>query len=183
MNDNKNVRFCAIYSRVSTSEQNTENQVELLKRLSFEQDFKVYRVYRDRMSGGSANRPEFQQMLRDARLRKFDTIFVWSLDRFSREGIKNTLSYVKQLQSQGVALKSMQESWLDTSDDGMGELFIAILSWVAKQERKRISERTKAGLARTDKKLGRPKGSKDKKPRDNLGYKLRWSKKRVSKNA
>ena len=45
-----------------------------------------------------------------------------------------------------MALKSLQESWLDTSDSGMGELMIAILSWVAKQERLRISERTKAGL-------------------------------------
>lgn len=177
---NKKQRVCAIYSRVSTSEQNVENQVKLLKKVGFEQNFKVYNIYRDKASGGSANRPQFQQMLKDARLRKFDTIFIWSLDRFSREGIKNTLSYLKQLQNQGVALKSIQESWLDTSDDGMGTLLIAIFSWVAEQERKRISERTKAGLARSDKKLGRPKGKKDSKPRDNLGYKLRWSKKRVS---
>jgi len=172
-NENKKQRFCAIYTRVSTSEQNIENQVKLLKTLSSEQSFKVFKVYRDKTSGGSANRPEFQQMLRDARLRKFERIYVWSLDRFSREGIKNTLSYLKQLQSQGVALKSMQESWLDTSDDGMGELLIAILSWVAKQERKRISERTKAGLANA-KNVG--KRGPDKKKRDNLGYKLRWKK-------
>ena len=130
------------------------------------------------MSGGSANRPEFQQMLKDARLRKFEVVYVWSLDRFSREGINNTLSYLKLLKSQGVSLKSMQEGWLDTSDDGMGELLIAIFSWVAKQERMRISERTKAGLARSKKKPGRPKGKKDnpKKPRKKAGYYKRWSK-------
>ena len=176
MTKNNNTRFCAIYSRVSTKEQNVENQVKLLETLSSEQNFKVYKVYRDKVSGGSANRPEFQQMLKDARLRKFERLYVWSLDRFSREGIKNTLSYIKQLQSQGVSLKSMQESWLDTADDGTGELFIAILSWVAKQERKRISERTKAGL-KNAKNVG--KRGKDKKKRDNLGYKIRWSKKRV----
>jgi len=176
MTKNNNVRKCAIYSRVSTTEQNVENQVDLLKRLSSEQEFKVFKIYRDKVSGGSANRPEFQQMLKDARLRKFDTIFVWSLDRFSREGINNTLSYLKLLKSQGVSLKSMQESWLDTSDDGMGELLIAIFSWVAKQERMRISERTKAGLARSEKKPGRPKGRKDDKPRDKAGYYKRWSK-------
>ena len=176
MTENNIVRKCAIYSRVSTSEQNTENQVELLKKVTSEQNFKVFKVYRDKVSGGSANRPQFQQMLHDARLRKFDTIFVWSLDRFSREGINNTLSYLKLLKSQGVSLKSMQESWLDTSDDGMGELLIAIFSWVAKQERMRISERTKAGLARSKKKPGRPKGRKDNKPRDKAGYYKRWSK-------
>ena len=146
MSEDNVTRFCAIYSRVSTSEQNIENQVELLKRLCSEQNFTLFKIYRDKVSGGSANRPEFQQMLKDARLRKFEIVYVWSLDRFSREGINNTLSYLKLLKSQGVSLKSMQEGWLDTSDDGMGELLIAIFSWVAKQERIRISERTKAGL-------------------------------------
>jgi len=177
MNEKPTTRKCAIYSRVSTSDQNLENQVDLLKNLSTQQNCKVYRIYRDKMSGGSANRPEFQQMLKDARLRKFEVIYVWSLDRFSREGINNTLSYLKLLKSQGVSLKSMQESWLDTSDDGMGELLIAIFSWVAQQERKRISERTKAGLSKA-KNVG--KRGPDKKPRDNLGYKLRWSKQRGS---
>ena len=184
MDENNVIRFCAIYSRVSTTEQNIENQVKLLKNLAFQQNFTLFNIYRDKVSGGSANRPMFQQMLRDARLRKFEVIFVWSLDRFSREGIKNTLSYLKQLQNQGVALKSMQESWLDTSDDGMGTLLIAIFSWVAEQERKRISERTKAGFyvdkegvtrsVKKNKAVG--KRGKDKHPRDNLGYKLRWKK-------
>ena len=169
-------RKAVIYARVSTEEQNLDNQIELLKNLSTEQNCKVSHVYTDKVSGGSANRPQFQQMLKDARLRKFDVIYIWSLDRFSREGINNTLSYLKLLKSQGVSLKSMQEGWLDTSDDGMGELLIAIFSWVAKQERLRISERTKAGLARSKKKPGRPKGKKDNKPRNKAGYYKRWSK-------
>jgi len=169
-------RKAVIYARVSTEEQNLDNQIELLKNLSTEQNCKVSHVYTDKVSGGSANRPQFQQMLKDARLRKFDVIYIWSLDRFSREGINNTLSYLKLLKSQGVSLKSMQEGWLDTSDDGMGELLIAIFSWVAKQERMRISERTKAGLARSKKKPGRPKGKKDNKPRNKAGYYKRWSK-------
>ena len=169
-------RKAVIYARVSTEEQNLDNQIELLKNLSSEQNCKVSHIYTDKVSGGSANRPQFQQMLKDARLRKFDVIYIWSLDRFSREGINNTLSYLKLLKSQGVSLKSMQEGWLDTSDDGMGELLIAIFSWVAKQERMRISERTKAGLARSKKKPGRPKGKKDNKPRNKAGYYKRWSK-------
>ena len=178
-----NQKKCAIYIRVSKGEQHTDNQLKELKIMSSQQNYMIYKVYTDVITGGVADRPEFQQMLKDARLRKFDVVLVWSLDRFSREGISITLNYIEQLKHHKVAIKSLKESWMDTTDDGVGELLISIMSWMAKRERIRISERTKAGLARSDKKPGRPKGSKDKKPRDNLGYKLRWSKKRVSKNA
>lgn len=136
--------------------------------------------YIDMASGGNSNRPQFQEMLKDAKDRRFDMILVWSLDRFSREGISNTLHYLEELRKNNVALKSLQESWLDTSDQGIGKLLISIFSWVAEQERKRISERTKAGLVRakaTGKLLGRPNGSKDKGRRKRSGYFLRWQKK------
>jgi len=168
------MKNAVIYARVSTGEQNVDNQIDSLKNIISQQNNMVSNVYMDKVSGGSANRPQFQQMLKDARLRKFNVIYVWSLDRFSREGINNTLSYLKQLKTHGVGLKSLQEPWLDTSDDGMGELLIAIFSWVAKQERIRISERTKEGLKKA-KNVG--KRGPDKKKRDNLGYKLRWVKK------
>ena len=170
---------CALYVRVSTMEQNTDNQLEQLKRFAGLHGLKVVEVYRDVMSGGASNRPEFQRMLRDARARRFDTILVWSLDRFSREGISNTLSYLERLRRYGVSLRSLQESWLDTSDDGVGSLLIAVLSWVAEQERRRISERTKAGLRRaksSGKRVGRPRGRKDSKPRSKAGYYRRWAK-------
>ena len=163
-----------IYARVSTGEQNPDNQIEQLKTMQKLQNYTLIEEYIDYVSGGSANRPEFQRMLGDARLRKFDVVLVWSLDRFSREGINNTLSYLKHLKNHRVSLKSLKEPWLDTSDTGMGELLIAIFSWVAQQERQRISERTKAGLVNA-KNVG--KRGKDRKKRDNLGYKLRWVKK------
>ena len=163
-----------IYARVSTGEQNPENQVEQLKTMQKLQNYTLMGEYIDYVSGGSANRPEFQRMLDDARLRKFDVILVWSLDRFSREGINNTLSYLKHLKNHKVSLRSLKEPWLDTSDTGMGELLIAIFSWVAQQERQRISDRTKAGLVG---KVNVGKRGPDKKKRDNLGYKLRWVKK------
>ena len=163
-----------IYARVSKGEMHPENQIEQLKTMQKLQNYTLVGEYIDYVGGGSANRPEFQRMLDDARLRKFDVILIWSLDRFSREGIRNTLSYLKHLKNHKVALKSLKESWLDTSDTGVGELLIAIFSWVAEQERIRISERTKAGLANA-KNVG--KRGKDKKKRDNLGYKLRWVKK------
>jgi DNA invertase Pin-like site-specific DNA recombinase len=167
-----------IYARVSTGEQDTNNQVKQLESMALLENCMVIDKYIETISGGSANRPEFQRMLDDARLRKFDIILVWALDRFSREGINNTLSYLKRLKNHNVSIRSLQEPWLDTSDTGMGELLIAIFSWVAAQERKRISERTKAGMMRSGTNhTGRPKGSKDSKVRHKSGYYHRWEKK------
>lgn len=155
----------------------------------------LFKIYIDKMSGGSANRPDFQQMLKDARLRKFEILCVTSLDRFSREGIVNTLTYLKRLKKYGVALKSVRESWCDTTDEGLGEILISIVAWLSKHERERISDNTKKKLEQYKKdieekgffinkkgekcySLGRPKGSKDKDPkgRNNLGYLKRWEK-------
>ncbi len=173
-----------LYLRVSKPDesQSPENQREPLLKMADSLGLEVVSEYVDMASGGNSNRPQFQQMLKDARNRNFDTILVWSLDRFSREGISNTLSYLEALKRSGVALKSLQESWLDTSDEGMGQLLIAIFSWVAKQERQRISERTKAGLLtakNNGKQLGRPNGSKDKKYRKRSGYLLRYHKEKL----
>ena len=111
-------------------------------------------------------------------LRAVTLIWYWSLDRFSLEGIQRTLAYLEKLKRAHVGLKSLQESWLDTSDEGMGQLLISIFSWVAQQERQRVADKTKAGLQRVKapgKKLGRPKGSHNKKPRRKAGYLLRWN--------
>lgn len=169
--------------RVSKNDesQSPENQREPLKKMAESLGLEIVGDYVDMASGGNSNRPQFQKMLSDAKARKFDLVLVWSLDRFSREGISNTLHYLEELKRSRVALKSLQEGWLDTSDEGMGQLLIAIFSWVAKQERQRISERTKAGLVRAKtngKKLGRPTGSKDKNRRRTAGYNNYWLKQR-----
>jgi len=80
--------------------------------------------------------------------RKFDGIIVWRLDRFSREGPMNTMAYIKQLRDRGVWLKSMTESWLDTTQMGITDAILALMAWMAEEERRRISERTKAGIQR-----------------------------------
>jgi len=163
----------AIYARVSKDEQNIENQLEPLLNYAKLYNYDVVSIYKDVMTGGASNRPEFQRMLKDARLRRFETILVWSLDRFSREGISNTLNYIKRLRQYGVNLKSYKETWVDTTQEGMGDLLLAIFSWVAEQERRRISERTKEGL-RNAKNVG--KRGKDKRPRAKAGYYKRWEK-------
>jgi len=163
----------AIYSRVSTSEQDVNNQLIALRNYARAFGGEVVKEYVDIASGKSSNREQFRQMLEDANKHTFDMVLVWALDRFSREGILNTLSYLKRLKNNGISIKSLQESWLDTRDEGMGNLLIAIFSWVAEQERKRISERTKEGLKKA-KNVG--KRGKDRKPRRKSGYYLRWAK-------
>ncbi len=171
----------AIYARVSKNDesQDPKNQLQPLREYAKALGGEIVEVYVDLASGGSGDRINFLKMFDDADQRKFDLVLVWALDRLSREGISNTLGYLERLKRNGVALKSLQESWLDTRDDGLGQLLLAIFSWVAQQERKRIVERTKAGLERAKrqgKKLGRPIGSKDGKERRKSGYWLRHNK-------
>jgi len=167
-----------LYARVSKEEaglQNPQNQLKPLRKLAEAMGFTISKEYIDCASGGNPNRPSFRLMMEAVKRHEFDIILIWALDRFSREGILNTLSYLATLRKNNVALKSLQESWLDTRDEGMGHLLIAIFAWVAEQERKRISERTKAGL-KGKKNVG--KRGPDKKQRRRSGYNLRWSKKR-----
>jgi DNA invertase Pin-like site-specific DNA recombinase len=172
----------AIYARVSKNDdsQDPMNQINPLRDYSRALDGEIVMEYIDCASGsGNADRNNFLKMLEDSDKHKFDLVLIWSLDRLSREGISNTLGYLERLKRNGVAVKSLQESWLDTRDEGLGQLLIAIFSWVASQERLRIVERTKAGLAKARKNgkvLGRPKGKKDGRRRKVSGYHLRWSK-------
>ncbi len=171
----------AIYCRVSKNDesQDPQNQLNPLRDFAKALNGEVVAEYVDMSSGSNGDRQHFLRMFEDADRRKFDLLLLWSLDRLSREGISNTLGYIERLKRGGIALKSLQESWLDTRDQGLGQLLLAIFSWVAQQERLRIIERTKAGLERAVKngvRLGRPSGSKDSKPRRRGGYMLRYQK-------
>lgn len=169
----------ALYCRVSKNDESQDpvNQVNPLRDYAKALGGEIVDEYVDLASGSNGDRMNFLRMLEDADRRKFDLLLVWALDRLSREGISNTLGYLERLKRNGVALKSLQESWLDTRDEGFSQLLVAIMSWVAQQERKRIVERTKAGLERArreGKTLGRPLGSADKARRRRSGYNKRW---------
>ena len=138
----------AIYTRVSgkSNRQDAANQslqlVEYCQRQGWE-----YIEYTDRMSGTRADRAEFQRMFEDVRLKHFDMVLFWALDRFSREDTLRTLEYLQRLDSYDVAWKSFTEQYLDST--GMfRDAVIAILATIAKQEHARLSERVVAGLRR-----------------------------------
>lgn len=147
----------ALYARVSLDEgnkddrryQEPENQLQPLRSWAIQQGWEVYAEYVDRGSGADPNRPQFRQMLQDAMLLRFQKILVWKLDRFSRENLSNVIGRIQKLKERKVGIQSFTESWVNTGDDNpMNDLVLAVMSWAASEERRKISERTKAGIAR-----------------------------------
>jgi DNA invertase Pin-like site-specific DNA recombinase len=154
----------AIYARVSTKDkgQDTENQLAQLRVFASTQNWQITREYVDRETGTKSDREQFQQMFADASKRKFDLLLFWSLDRLSREGVLETLQHLSRLTSNGIGYKSFTEQYFDSCGI-FKDAVISILATIAKQERVRLSERTKAGLA-----IARSKGRQIGRPRLNV---------------
>jgi len=138
----------AIYTRVSTEDQAREGysievQREYLldhaKRLGWE----VYKIYTDDVSGYVMDRPALNEMLEDAKQKRFELIITYKLDRFSRK-LKDLLNIVDELDSYGVAYKSATEPF-DTSTS-TGKLMFQQLGSFAEFERNRIKERVFPGM-------------------------------------
>lgn len=147
----------AIYVRVSTAEQSVENQLPELERLAEAMGISVVDVFLEHISAVK-HRPELERLMADAHRGKFSAVLVWSLDRLHRSMV-GSLQTVLDLDRRGVQVVSLREPWLDTGGP-VRSLLVAIFGWVAEQERLRISERTKAGLAaarRRASKIGRPR--------------------------
>lgn len=123
------------YARVSTTDQNLDRQLDILKEHGCET------IYQEKMTGTKANRPEFEKML--ATLREGDTLIVESFSRLSRS-TKDLLETVEKLTAMGVNLISLKEQ-LDTTT-ATGRLMLTMLSALSQFERDIIAERTKEGL-------------------------------------
>jgi putative DNA-invertase from lambdoid prophage Rac len=151
---------CVIYGRVSTDKQEAENQITQLQEYANRQQWDVVEVVSDVCSGGKSavERIGLNKIFKMAHQKKFDVLLFWSLDRFSREGSRKTLEYLTRLDDYRVRWHSYTEEYI-SSLGIFADAIISIMAALAKQERIRISERTKAGLERvkrTGKTLGRP---------------------------
>src|SRR5450631_1163247 len=159
----------AIYARVSTKKQDTDNQLTILREFAAKQGWEITAEYVDVVSGsGKKERPRFLAMMQDASQRKFDLLLFWSLDRLSREGIVKTLGYLQQFKSWNVGWRSYTQPFLDTGNTMTTDIVLSVLAAVAQQERITISERTIAGLkrarrhgTRSGNPLGRPTAAVD----------------------
>ena len=159
--NNPNNTRVALYARISTNDgrQDTENQLVQLREYATRQGYEVVQVYIDHASGKHSDRDAFKQLFDAASKRMFDRVVVWALDRFTREGVLETFEHIRRLTNYGVAFESYTEPHFRTTGPA-GELMTAVAAWCAKQERLRISDRTKAGLERarrSGKHCGRPK--------------------------
>ena len=145
-------RRVVLYARVSTKDkrQDTAKQLEQLRHFADNQGWTVAHEYVDRTTGKHSDREQFQKLFQDASQRKFDVVLFWSLDRFSREGVRETLNHLERLTSYGVNYRSFTEQYLDSCGI-FKDAVLGILATIAKQERVRLSERTLAGLARARK--------------------------------
>ena len=110
------VKRVAIYARVSTKDkgQDVENQLAQLREFCERQGYVIFDEYMDDESGtkGKREREGFNRLFEDASKRKFDLVLVWSVDRFTREGIAKTLFYLQQLDSLGAPLSRWGVFWL-----------------------------------------------------------------------
>lgn len=189
----------ALYIRVSTKpaknrkpapgEQTVENQRIKLRDFAKAMDWTIVAEYEDHESGAKASRPGFTDLMDAASRREFDVVLVWALDRFTREGIGKTCDHLRKLAGYRVAFRSYSEPFLDTTSD-FAELVTAIFAFFAAFERKRIAERTLAGMERArrqGKLIGRPRSEID---RDQVlrlhhtdGRSIRWIAKKLKTSA
>ena len=119
----------ALYTRVSTDEQNTEAQERALREYVQRRGWKVQKVYRDqRLSGTNAKRPALNELLRDCRRGSVDVVVVWKFDRFARS-LNALISGLELCRSLGVDFVSVTEA-VDTSLPA-GELVFQMIGAVA----------------------------------------------------
>jgi DNA invertase Pin-like site-specific DNA recombinase len=148
---------CAAYVRVSTTEQSTKAQESELREYITNRGWSLVRIYADQVSGVKSTRPALNQLLSDARKRKFSRVIVMRIDRLGRS-VSNLLEILETFRSLDIEFISLSES-IDTSTP-TGMMVFTVLAAVASLERSILVERVKCGLAharRCGVRLGRPK--------------------------
>jgi DNA invertase Pin-like site-specific DNA recombinase len=146
----------AIYARVSTLDQEPENQLAELRRYVEARGWSAAEYVDKGVSGAKDRRPALDRMMVDAKRRTIDAVVVWRLDRFGRN-LRHLVTAIEELNATGVTFISLGES-IDTSSPS-GRLLLGVLGSFAEFERERLRERVLAGLHRARSagtRLGRP---------------------------
>src|SRR6202023_2378248 len=149
----------AIYARVSTFDQEPENQLQELRRYAEARAWTAVEYVDRGVSGAKDRRAALDRLVADAKRRRFDVLVVWRLDRLGRN-LRHLITLLEELQALGIAFVSLNEG-IDAPTPA-SKLQMHILGAIAELERARIAERVKAGLQRAraqGKRLGRPRKS------------------------
>jgi DNA invertase Pin-like site-specific DNA recombinase len=149
----------AIYARVSTANgQNPEMQCHEIREYCKHRGWELVREYVDAgVSGAKDSRPQLNQLMVDAKMRRFDAVVCWKFDRFCRS-VSHLLRALEEFRSLGIEFVSLCEQ-VDTSTP-TGKMIFTVLGAVAELERSLIAERVRAGLRNArakGKRLGRPR--------------------------
>lgn len=147
----------AIYARVSTFDQEPENQLQELRRYVQARGWTANEYVDRGVSGSKDRRPALDALIAEAQRRRFDVLVCWRLDRLGRN-LRHLVTMLDELQTLGIAFVSLSEG-IDATTPA-GKLQMHILAAIAEFERERIRERVLAGLQRAKgqgKRLGRPK--------------------------
>ena len=137
----------AIYTRVSTADQNPELQLREIQDHATRQGWEIVETYQDIVRGAKASRPGLNRLMADAMARKFDTILVWKLDRFGRS-LVDCLNNIRILEDSGIRFIAVTQG-LDTDQRNPASRFLLhVLGAAAEFERSLIRERTQAGRLR-----------------------------------
>ncbi len=147
----------AVYVRVSTTDQSVAMQLADLQTYCTQRTFIIYREYSDTgISGAKERRPALDELMADARKRKFDAVIVWDFSRFARS-TKHLITALDEFRHLGIEFISYREN-LDTGS-ALGKAVFVIVAAIAELERSLITERIRGGLRRAKamgKKIGRP---------------------------
>jgi len=147
----------AIYARVSTLDQEPENQLHELRRYTADRGWTAQEYVDRGVSGTKDRRLALDALVRDARRRRFDVLVCWRLDRLGRN-LRHLVTLIDEMHALGIAFVSLGEG-IDCTTPA-GKLQLHILAALAEFERERIRERVLAGLARAraqGRRLGRPR--------------------------
>ena len=147
----------AVYARVSTHDQEVENQLGELRRFVDARGWEAREYVDEGVSGAVEQRPALDELIRDAKRRRFDVLVCWRLDRLGRS-LKHLITLLDDLQALGVAFVSLAEG-IDATTPA-GKLQMHILAAISEFERSRTIERVQAGLQRAKRQgrtLGRPR--------------------------
>jgi len=146
----------AIYSRVSTDKQTTDNQIRELMEVAKRHQWTVEAVYSDVISGATDKRPELDKMMEVVHRKDFDIILAWDVSRLGRS-LQHLVSLLSEIHAKGINL-FLHQSGIDTTTPS-GKAMFQMMGVFAEFERSMISERVRSGLDRAraqGKKLGRP---------------------------
>jgi DNA invertase Pin-like site-specific DNA recombinase len=139
------IKRAALYCRVSTGDQHLETQLYDLREMAKQRGYEILNEYTDIISGAKSKRPGLDQLMGDARRRRFDILIVAAFDRIARNS-RHFLEVLDELNQLNIEFISMREN-ID-SGGPLGRAIVVIVGAIAELEKSLIVERVKAGMRR-----------------------------------